>query len=108
MMELIDGVRLVETKSDVGRWKLEFFLVFSCKSFQLLVHKQIHGRDCQRRRPNCCLSPHWCIMCRLQGEKSNHVFVHCALCSGIKLMTQIVKGGWGELGVSSRMLCSVK
>ena len=34
MLELIDGVRLVETDLDVRRWKLESFGGFSCKSFR--------------------------------------------------------------------------
>lgn len=33
MLELTDGVRLVETNLDVRKWKLESFGGFSCKSF---------------------------------------------------------------------------
>ncbi|XP_024195633.1 uncharacterized protein LOC112198748 [Rosa chinensis] len=31
----------------------------------------------QRRRPGSCFSPHWCILCKAQGESADHVFVHC-------------------------------
>ncbi|KAL6190796.1 hypothetical protein ACLB2K_037190 [Fragaria x ananassa] len=110
LMAKLENVRLVESKSDERRWKLESSGKFSCKSFhsflirggidpilapakfiwnskaptkvKILGWLVAHGRtnrcdNLQRRRPGCCFSPHWCILCKAQGESADHVFLHC-------------------------------
>ena len=44
----------------------------------LVAHNRLNTCDMlQRRRPNRCFSPHWCIMCKSNGENANHLFLHC-------------------------------
>lgn len=45
-----------------------------------LVHRSILTNEVlQKRRPNCYLSPHWCIMCKGERESLNHFFLHCSV-----------------------------
>ncbi|XP_040371882.1 uncharacterized protein LOC112192237 isoform X2 [Rosa chinensis] len=109
-MVKLENVRLVESKPDERRWKLEPNGKFSCNSFHsflisggsdpifppakfiwkvkvptkvkilgwLVVLGKTNTCDVlQRRRPGSCFSPHWCILCKAQGESADHVFVHC-------------------------------
>ncbi|KAK9273684.1 hypothetical protein L1049_018494 [Liquidambar formosana] len=40
--------------------------------------KRINTNDMsQRRRPNRRLLPQWCIVCRLDAESIDHLFLHC-------------------------------
>lgn len=44
-----------------------------------LIQNRINTMDVRQRRiPNMALSPHWCILCREDGESFNHLFLHCS------------------------------
>ena len=61
----------------------------------LVAHKRVNTCDLiQRRRPNCYLSPSWCILCKRNEENADHLFVHCPV--ALKLWYYLFK----EAGVS--------
>ena len=48
----------------------------------LVAHGRVNTCDLlQRRRPKACFSPHWCVLCKKQGESVDHVFVQCEVVS---------------------------
>ena len=48
----------------------------------LVAHGRVNTCDLlQRRRPKACFSPHWCVLCKKQGESVDHVFVLCEVVS---------------------------
>lgn len=80
----------------------------------LVVHERVNTCEIlQRRRENCCFSPHWCVLCKLNEENANHFFFffistyiyfwHCEVASYIwqKLYRE---AGW----LGSPLLCLVK
>ena len=45
---------------------------------QLVAHGKVNTCDLlQRRRPNQCLSPSWCVLCKKNDEPMNHILMHC-------------------------------
>ena len=45
--------------------------------------------------PGCCFSPHWCILCKAQGESVDHVFVHCEIVNFLwKKLFRVAKMVW--------------
>lgn len=46
----------------------------------LVGHERANTCDLlQKRRPYSYISPHCCIICKRDGESSNHIFLHCHL-----------------------------
>ena len=46
----------------------------------LVVHKKVNTNDLlQVRRSYKSFSPHWCILCKGNGEAVDHLFLHCPL-----------------------------
>ncbi|KAM7513904.1 hypothetical protein LguiA_003487 [Lonicera macranthoides] len=44
----------------------------------LVAHGRVNTYDMlQKRRPNCCLSPSWCVLCKSDAESLNHLLLHC-------------------------------
>ena len=44
----------------------------------LVAHGRLNTCDMlQRRRPNSCFSPHWCVLCKMNGESAIHTFLQC-------------------------------
>lgn len=68
-----------------------------------LAHGKVNTCDIlQRRRPGCCYSPHWCVMCKIKGRVHvDHVFVR-ALQSCFFSVEEIIYGGQSYLAVSTR------
>ncbi|TYK10888.1 LINE-1 retrotransposable element ORF2 protein [Cucumis melo var. makuwa] len=50
-----------------------------CKFFiWTMVHQKLNTMDnIQKRNPNMCLNPNWCISCRSSNEDMNHLFILC-------------------------------
>lgn len=46
-------------------------------AWSLALGKLNTGDVIQRRSPNVCLSPSWCVMCKRNGESADHLFLHC-------------------------------
>ena len=50
----------------------------------LVVYKKVNTNDLlQVRRPYKSLSPHWCILCKGNGETTDHLFLHSPLTLGL-------------------------
>jgi hypothetical protein len=48
----------------------------------LVAHGRLNTCEMlQRRRPNSCFSPHWCVLCKQHGESAIHIFLQCDLAS---------------------------
>lgn len=110
LLDILDGVRLVPSRLDKRRWKLDHSGLFSYHSFcsftpkddykedfspysqiwktktppkvKILLWQVARGRvnTCdllQGHRPFMCLSPHWCALCKSDGETVDHMFIHC-------------------------------
>ncbi|RVX07693.1 hypothetical protein CK203_021947 [Vitis vinifera] len=46
----------------------------------LVAHGKVNTNDkLQLRRPYKALCPQWCILCKGNGESSDHIFLHCPL-----------------------------
>jgi hypothetical protein len=44
----------------------------------LIAHGKVNTCDIiQKRYPNLCLLPSWCVMCQNSEENLNHLFLHC-------------------------------
>lgn len=55
------------------------------KAFSWLVALNCINRmnNLQWRRPYMLISPNWCVMCKKDEKKVNHLFIHCPFSSGI-------------------------
>ena len=50
----------------------------------LVAHGRLNTCEMlQRRRPFCCFSPHWCVLCKRNGENANHIFLQCEVASSL-------------------------
>ena len=50
----------------------------------LVVYRKLNTNDMlQLRRPYQSLTPHWCILCKGNGELIDHLFLHCPLTLGL-------------------------
>ncbi|KAK9951574.1 hypothetical protein M0R45_007012 [Rubus argutus] len=48
----------------------------------LMAHGRLNTCEMlQRRRPNSCFSPHWCVLCKQNEESTSHIFLQCELAS---------------------------
>ncbi|KAM7473769.1 hypothetical protein LguiB_021012 [Lonicera macranthoides] len=44
----------------------------------LVAHGRVNTCDLlQKRRPNYCLSPSWCVLCKQNEETLSHILLHC-------------------------------
>ena len=50
----------------------------------LVAHGKVNTNDkLQLRRPYKALCPHWCILCKGNGESIDHLFLHCPVTIGL-------------------------
>lgn len=64
---------------------MEFKSTSKGKAFACLVaHRKVNSNDLlQLRRPDESLNPHWCILCKRDGESIDHLFLHYPFTSGM-------------------------
>ena len=55
------------------------------------------GKVIQRKFPNMCLSPSWCVICKTSAETSNHLFLYCFVTSKL----------WSRLCKEANILCVI-
>ena len=74
----------------------------------LVAHGRVNTCDLlQRRRPNVCFSPHWCVLCKKQGESVDHVFVQCEVVSQLWERLFLEASLTWEMPAGSRQFLSV-
>ena len=57
-----------------------------------MAHKRLNTCELlQRRRPKSCFSPHWCVLCKSNGEDADHLFLQCEVASYLwhKLFSEV-------------------
>lgn len=79
---------LCSPSSIIKEKKLAAYLCKERLTIELVSNRQVCKKvnTCDlfhKRRPNCCLSPSWCIMCKMKGESADHLFVHCPVAQSL-------------------------
>ena len=59
-------------------WK--FYIPKKCKFFiWSLMHSSINTmKVIQKKIPNLCLNPNWCVLCKSKNDNKDHLMIHCS------------------------------
>ena len=44
-----------------------------------VAHGELNTCDMLQKRPRSCFSPQWCVMCKVDFESIDHLFLHCSV-----------------------------
>lgn len=74
--KLIDDQVLLNFQPAHMIWKAKVPSKVQIFAWSFAFGKLSNGNIIQRRNPNVCLSPCWCVMCKRNGKSTDHLFLY--------------------------------